>query len=174
MNQTAKDVAADFRKSVINWLVAAIAPTLWAGAATATWWGSLLSLSEDRVSAIRYWLLFVSSTALIAVAWSLYIHALRKLRAVEQELADARKHPHRFQDDFDLDEKLPMYRHKTKPGIYFCVACVAAASRETPMQTMEHGWNCPVDSKHFVRNPDYKAPPFVQHRIPGHLYPEDF
>jgi len=162
MNQTAKDVAADFRKSVINWLVVTIAPTLWAGAATATWWGSLLSLSEDRVSSIRYWLLFASATALIEVAWSLYIRTLRKIRSVEQELADARKHPHRFQDDCTLDGKTGMYRHTAKLG-FFCVPCAAAKdSLESPMiATVEKdfGWNCQIDSKHFVRNPDYKEPP---------------
>jgi hypothetical protein len=144
-------------------------------------WGSLLSIPETEVSSIRYLLLLAGSIALIAVAIGFYFRTFRKLQSVERELVESRKHPPRFQDDFDLDERLHLYRHKTKPGIYFCVACVAAASRETPMRKQDNGWVCPVESAHFVPDPDYKAPPSqpiyrsgIPHFEPRRLSPGDF
>src|SRR5438046_881016 len=103
MKQLSKDVLGDVRKSVVNLLVVVLAPILWTGAATAAWWGSLLSLPNSQISSIRYWSVFVSATALIAVSWSLYIRTIRRVRSLENELSDARKRPPRFQDDCILD-----------------------------------------------------------------------
>ena len=137
----------------------AIAPILWTGAATAAWWGSLLSLPESQISSIRYWSVFASATALILVAWSLYIRTLRKLRLVEQQLVDARNQTHRFQDDCFPDERLHLYRHPTKTG-FFCVACAASKdSLASLMRKQDNGWVCPLETSHFVPDPDYKAPP---------------
>src|SRR5207249_1545380 len=98
MNQLAKDVLGDVRKSVVNLLVVTLSPILWTAAATAAWWGSILSLPNSQISSIRYWSVFVSATALIAVSLSLYIRTMRRVRSLENELSDARKHPYRFQD----------------------------------------------------------------------------
>ena len=158
MKQLAKDVLGDVRRSVVNLLVVTLAPILWTGAATAAWWGSLLSLRESQISSIRYWSVFASATALIAVAWSLYIRTMRRARRLGNELVDARNRPRRFQDDCTLDEKTGMYRHKTKPG-FFCVACAVEKDLESPMiasSEKDWGWNCPVESKHFVRGPAWK------------------
>ena len=157
MNETTKDVLSETRKWVIGQIVAALGALLLGLSPTIRAWGRSLSLSDNQVSSIQYWLIFLGAVFLIFAACSFFVRTVRKLRSVERNLIDARKRPPRFQDDCYPDEKLPMYHHKTKPG-FFCVACAAAKDLETPMQTMEHGWNCPVDSLHFIRNPEYKAP----------------
>jgi hypothetical protein len=121
-------------------------------------WALGLDLSDTAVLSIRVGLAFFVLALLGLVGWLLFIQTRRKLRSVEQQLADVQKRPHRFQDDYFLDEKFPMYHHKTKPG-FFCVACAAEKSLETPMIAAENdwGWNCPIESKHFVPGPGYKS-----------------
>lgn len=123
-------------------------------AVVATFWKST---TGDR-PANTHLLLILGASAVSVVAvsvwwiWKQRVE-IQKLRA---DLMDARK-PRRFQDECHLDERLPMYCHPSKRG-FFCVACAAEKNLETPMQTMEHGWHCPVESAHFVRNPDYREP----------------
>jgi hypothetical protein len=160
MKQLAKDVLADVRRSVVHLLIVALAPILWTGAATSAWWGSLLSLQDSRTSSIRYWLLFASATALIAVAWSLYLRTIRRVRQVEGELAQARTHPHRFQDDCTFDRRLGVYRHKTSPE-FFCASCTPN-NVESPLKAYPHGWQCQrkgCDKWHD--NPDNPTPPIA-------------
>ena len=82
-----------------------------------------------------------------------------ELRNVRTQLTDSSKRPHRFQDECTIDQATGMYRHNTKPG-YFCVACAAENDRESPMKTEKDGWgwSCPVESKHFVRGPNWRHP----------------
>ncbi|MGD0537823.1 MAG: hypothetical protein ABSC03_09280 [Verrucomicrobiota bacterium] len=133
-----------------------------------------LSLSDTTVLYIRAGLALFGFALLAFVGWSLFFQARRKLHLIEKQLADALAHPHRFQDDCTLDET-GMYRHKAKPG-FFCVAC-AVENRESPMIESSDkgwGWNCPVESKHFVQGPAYKPYTPIAVRSPWHLGPEDF
>jgi len=160
MNQLAKDVAADFRKSLISQILSATGAALWLSAAAATWLGKLLALSEGQLSELRYWLVFAGATGLILAAWSLYIHTLRKLQSVERDLVESRKRPPDFLDDFDnsLVSKIGLWKHKTKGGLY-CGKCtplkkiVAQVRDELP-----RGWRCTVCSEWFP-NPDHHDPP---------------
>lgn len=107
----------------------------------------------------RLLLVLISCTTSFFVLGVWWVLKQRKsLASLRSDVADARKRPHRFQDECTPDEKLGMYRHTTKPG-FFCVPCAAGKDLETPMQTRKDGWICPIESKHFVRNPDYQEPP---------------
>ena len=157
MKQLAKDVLGDLRRSVINLLVVALAPLLWAGAATGAWWGPLLSLPGSQISSIRYWLVFASATALIVVASLLYARAMRRVRRLEEELVEARRLSRRFLDDFEHIPRLGLYRHRTKAGL-FCGACTPK-EKEAPVQDqLPGGWRCRVCGEWFA-NPDYREPP---------------
>jgi hypothetical protein len=174
MKQFLKDIRGEIRKRVIEKIVALLGWLLLALSATATWWGARLSLSDSQISSIRYWLIFVGFVALVSVAWILFLYTFRKLRLVEQQLIDAQKRPHRFQDECIFDKRLGLYRHKTKPEL-FCGTCTTQwQSLESPLKEMAHGWQCLVDSKHWHPNPDYQNSPTIPMKVPGWLGPEDF
>jgi hypothetical protein len=117
-----------------------------------------LELSDKAVLLIRAGLVSFGLALLALVAWILFFQTCRRLRLAEQDLVEARKRPHRFQDDCTQDEKTGMYRHNTKPG-FFCVPCAAENDLETPMvasREKDWGWECPVNTYHFVRGPAWK------------------
>jgi hypothetical protein len=121
-------------------------------------WGEHLWSSPSKVASIQYWLLFLGAIGLILTALLLFVRTVRKLKAAEKQLADLQAQPHRFQDDFDFDRRLGVYRHKTKAG-FFCASCTTKAV-ESPLKEHPHGWACMIQGcKQWHGNPDHKAEP---------------
>jgi hypothetical protein len=123
--------------------------------AVATFWKAT---TGERPANIHL-LLILGASLVSAVAfagWWIWKQR-REIRKFRTSLSDAQKRPHRFQHECTVDETTGMlYRHKTKPG-FFCIACAAENDRESPMRTAKDGggWSCPVESKHFVRGPNW-------------------
>lgn len=126
-------------------------------------WGGVAAFWKSTTGArpVNTHLLLVLSASVVSVLivlvrllWKQH----QKISSLQTEIA-AKRRPHRFQDDCTVDEATGMYRHASKPG-FFCVACAAESDRESPMKTEKDGWgwSCPVESKHFVRGPNWHYP----------------
>jgi hypothetical protein len=125
-----------------------------------------LSLTDMQVVYIRAGLALFGFAVFALVGWVLFFQTRRKLH-------EALKKPHRFQDDFTFDSRLGVYYRKGQEG-YFCASCTPKEIL-SPLKEDKDGWRCQIrECCKYHPNPDYKPPPRVRERIPGHLSPEDF
>ena len=133
-----------------------------------------LSLSDTEVSSIQFWLLIVGIGTFLSVGWFLFFRIRHKLRLVEQRLHDsearleeALKPVHHFLDDFNFDQRLGIYKHKTKPEFY-CASCIPKDVL-SPLKVQDNGWMCQIRGcEKFHRNPDYREPPYQPIHRPGY------
>ena len=126
-----------------------------------------LDLTNEQVSTIRIWMLFSGIALVGTIGWIQFFRTRSKLRLAERKLSEK---PPRLQDEFTFDQRLGIYRHKSKAG-FFCGTCTPQGV-ESPLKEQENGWLCLINNKHWHPNPDYKEPP--PGRVPGILYTEDF
>jgi hypothetical protein len=97
--------------------------------------------------------------------WGLFLRSRRRNRSVTRELdklkqkiQDLQNSPPRFSDECTFDQRLGLYKHKTRPE-FFCGTCTVN-NVVSPLRVQENGWMCLVDPKHWHRNPDYKEPQY--------------
>src|SRR5882724_8389967 len=114
-----KKLLKEIPKSALCTLGGALGSWLIVVITAAIRWAQGLAWTDRTILSVQLSLSFLGLALLGFVGWQLFFQIRRSLRSVKQELldsrkelADALKHPHRFQDDCTFDSRLGLYRHK--------------------------------------------------------------
>lgn len=151
-----KKILAEIPKGALSALGAALFAIISSSGLSAAReiWKAALS-NNNTVKLIQHGLMYFEVAVLLSLGWLLFFPERRKRRSVERELASAKAH--RFEDDYAVEPRLGVSRHKSKTG-YFCTSCVSKGI-SSQLKEMEHGWECQIKGcEKFYENPNKPKP----------------